>query len=132
MMLANQLFSGFTNGKQQLINSSVGKESACNAGDPSSFLGWEDPLGKEMATHSSILAWRILYLCPTFFFFSVSLFLSSSSFNRFYFLQQFLVHSNIEWDVQGPLMCLCLHVHSFQHYQHLPPEVHLLQLVNLH
>ena len=21
--------------------------------------GWEDPLGKEMATHSSILAWRI-------------------------------------------------------------------------
>ena len=35
--------------------SSVGKESACNAGD----LGWEDPLEKEMATHSSILAWRI-------------------------------------------------------------------------
>ena len=29
--------------------------SACNAGD----LGWEDPLEKEMATHSSILAWRI-------------------------------------------------------------------------
>ena len=23
------------------------------------FLGWEDPLGKEMATRSSILAWRI-------------------------------------------------------------------------
>ena len=23
------------------------------------FLGWEDPLDKEMATHSSILAWRI-------------------------------------------------------------------------
>ena len=22
-------------------------------------LGWEDPLGKEMANHSSILAWRI-------------------------------------------------------------------------
>ena len=22
-------------------------------------LGWEDPLGKGMATHSSILAWRI-------------------------------------------------------------------------
>ena len=22
------------------------------------FLGWEDPLEKEMATHSSILAWR--------------------------------------------------------------------------
>ena len=26
------------------------------------FLGWEDPLEKEMATHSSILAWRILIL----------------------------------------------------------------------
>ena len=23
------------------------------------YLGWEDPLGKEMATHSSILAWKI-------------------------------------------------------------------------
>ena len=23
------------------------------------FLGWEDPLEKEMATHSSTLAWRI-------------------------------------------------------------------------
>ena len=24
-----------------------------------SILGWEDPLEKEMATHSSILAWKI-------------------------------------------------------------------------
>ena len=24
-------------------------------------LGWEDPLEKEMATHSSILAWRITW-----------------------------------------------------------------------
>ena len=23
------------------------------------YLGWEDPLEKEMTTHSSILAWRI-------------------------------------------------------------------------
>ena len=23
------------------------------------FLGWEDPLGKEMATHSSIVAWSL-------------------------------------------------------------------------
>ena len=23
------------------------------------FLGWEEPLEKEMATHSSILAWKI-------------------------------------------------------------------------
>ena len=24
-------------------------------------LGWEDPLEKEMATHSSVLAWKILW-----------------------------------------------------------------------
>ena len=80
--------------------SSTGKESVCNAGDPSSIpglerspgegigyplqyswaslvahsvknlpamletwiqsLGWEEPLGEGMATHSSILAWSIL------------------------------------------------------------------------
>ena len=80
-------------------DSSVGKESACNEGDPGSIpglgrfggegigyplqyswasllvqlvknppamqenwvwsLGWEDPLEKGKATHSSILAWRI-------------------------------------------------------------------------
>ena len=80
-------------------DSSVGKESACNAGDPNSIpglgrsagegigyplqyswaslvaqlvknlpamwetwvesLGWEDPLEKGMATHSSILDWRV-------------------------------------------------------------------------
>ena len=38
---------------------SDGKESACNVGDPGSILGWEDLLEKEMATHSSILAWKI-------------------------------------------------------------------------
>ena len=32
-----------------------GKESSCSSGD----LGWENLLEKEMATHSSILAWRI-------------------------------------------------------------------------
>ena len=82
-------------------NSSVGKESACNAGDLGSIpgsgrspgegkgyplqyswvslvaqlvkkppamgetwvqsLGWEDPLEKGKATHSSILAWRTLW-----------------------------------------------------------------------
>ena len=25
-------------------------------------LGWEDPLEKEMATHSSTLAWKILWM----------------------------------------------------------------------
>ena len=35
------------------------KESAYNAGDLDSIPGQEDPLEKGMATHSSILAWRI-------------------------------------------------------------------------
>ena len=35
------------------------KESASNARDPGSILGGEDPLEERMATHSSILAWRI-------------------------------------------------------------------------
>ena len=38
---------------------SGGKESAYNAGNPSSIPGQEDPLEKGMATHSSIVAWRI-------------------------------------------------------------------------
>ena len=41
---------GFTDG-------SDGKESACNVGDPGSIP--KSPLEKGMATHSSILAWRI-------------------------------------------------------------------------
>ena len=32
---------------------------ASNVGDLGLILGWEDPLEKEKATHSSILAWRI-------------------------------------------------------------------------
>ena len=38
---------------------SDGKESACNAGELGSVLGWEDPLEKGMVTHSSVLARRI-------------------------------------------------------------------------
>ena len=38
---------------------SAGKESAHKAGDLSSLPGWEDPLEKRKATHSSILAWRV-------------------------------------------------------------------------
>ena len=38
---------------------SVGKECACNAGNLVPSLGWEDPLEKGMATHFSLLAWRI-------------------------------------------------------------------------
>ena len=46
--LPTPVFLGFPCG-------SAGKESTCNAGD----LGWEDPLEKGKATHSSILAQRI-------------------------------------------------------------------------
>ena len=87
---------------QGFPDSSVGKESTCNAGDPDlipgsgrctgegkdyplqfswaslvaqlvknspamrqtwvQFLGWEDPLEKGKATHSSILIWRIPWM----------------------------------------------------------------------
>ena len=36
-----------------------GKESPANAGDTGVTPGSEDPLEKEMATHSGMLAWRI-------------------------------------------------------------------------
>ena len=36
---------------------SVGKESACNAGDPDSISGLGRSPGEGKATHSSILAW---------------------------------------------------------------------------
>ena len=39
-----------------------GKESACQAGNTGSTLGREDPLEKEMAAHSSILAWEIPWI----------------------------------------------------------------------
>ena len=38
---------------------SDGKGSACNVNDLGSSLGREDPLENEVATHSSILAWRV-------------------------------------------------------------------------
>jgi len=36
-----------------------GNSVVSNAGDGGLILVWEDPLKKEMATHSSIIAWRI-------------------------------------------------------------------------
>ena len=51
-MLPTPVFLGFPCG-------SAGKESTCNVGDLCSIPGWEDPLEKGKATHSSILAWRI-------------------------------------------------------------------------
>ena len=38
------------------------KDPPANAGDQETWvqsLGWEDPMEKGMATHSSILAWKI-------------------------------------------------------------------------
>ena len=46
--LPTPVFMGFPGGSE-------GKESTCIVED----LGWEDPLEEGMATHSSILAWRI-------------------------------------------------------------------------
>ena len=48
----NPVFSGFPGGSDS-------KESIAVQETPVLFLGWEDPLEKRMATHSSILAWRI-------------------------------------------------------------------------
>ena len=48
-------FKGFPGG-------SDGKASACNAGDRIRSLGQEDPLEKETATPSRILAWRIPWM----------------------------------------------------------------------
>ena len=45
--------------KKGFPGGSNGKESAGNGGDPVRSLGQEDPLEKGMATHFSILAWRI-------------------------------------------------------------------------
>ena len=50
--LPSPVFLGFPCG-------SAGKESACNVGDLVRSLGWEDPLEKRKATHSSVLPWRI-------------------------------------------------------------------------
>ena len=43
------------------MGGSDSKESACSAGDLVQSLGREDPLEKGIATHSSILAWTILW-----------------------------------------------------------------------
>ena len=45
-------FMGFPSGSDS-------KESACNVGDPGSVPGLRDPLEKEVAIHSNILAWKI-------------------------------------------------------------------------
>ena len=49
------MFFCFGDKLNEVPGGSDGKESACNAG----YVGWEDPLEEGVATHSSILAWRI-------------------------------------------------------------------------
>ena len=47
---------------QAFLEAQLVKNLPANAGGTETrvqSLGWEDPLEKEMATHSSILAWRI-------------------------------------------------------------------------
>ena len=50
-----------SNGKKRecKLGGSDSKASAYNVGDLVRSLGWENPLDKKMATHSSSLAWKI-------------------------------------------------------------------------
>ena len=50
--LPTPVFLGFPDGSNS-------EESACNVGEQVWFLGWEDPAEEDIATHSSIPAWRI-------------------------------------------------------------------------
>ena len=45
-----------------MVGGSDNKECACNAGDLGLIAGLGKPLEKGMAIHSSILAWRILWI----------------------------------------------------------------------
>ena len=45
-----------------LVAQMVVKVFAYNVGNQVGSLGWEDPLEKEMATHSSTLAWKIPWM----------------------------------------------------------------------
>ena len=50
--MALKTLQGFPGGSE-------GKESTCSVGDLGLIPVWEDPLEEDMATHSSIFAWRI-------------------------------------------------------------------------
>ena len=53
------LFNNTREPDKDFPGGSDGKESACNAADPSSTPGWDNTLEKGMVTHSNILAQRI-------------------------------------------------------------------------
>jgi len=56
-----QRLSYWIKNKIGLPGGSFSKETVCSAGHPGSILHLKDPLENGMATHSSILAWRILW-----------------------------------------------------------------------
>ena len=58
-LLFQQLFANCLSHVRDFPGGSDGKASAYNVGDLCSIPSWEDLLEKEMATHSSILAWKI-------------------------------------------------------------------------
>ena len=58
-MRVGLVFSGARPPPRGFLGSSVGKETACSAGDLGSIPGSGRPLEKEMATHSSTLVWEI-------------------------------------------------------------------------
>ena len=51
-----------SNGWLDFPGDSGGKEPADNVGHLDSVPGWENPLRKDMATHSSIFAWEIPWI----------------------------------------------------------------------
>ena len=61
MIICIRLYTSFVYIVKGFPDGSEGKESACNAGDmgdAGSVPGLGDPLEKEMAAHSSTLAWK--------------------------------------------------------------------------
>ena len=56
--LSSQFIFRYLNPRASLVTQSVNNLPAMQE-TWVQFLGWEDPLEKEMATHSRILAWRI-------------------------------------------------------------------------
>jgi len=60
-MAGHELFLNLASSNRTVYfpGSSDGKESACNAGDLGSIPGLGRSLEEGMATHSSILSWRI-------------------------------------------------------------------------
>ena len=59
MYLRASLVAQMAKNRLQCGRPSDGKESTCSVGDLGLIPGLGDPLEKEKATHSSILAWRI-------------------------------------------------------------------------